>query len=79
MEGAEALGVGVVVESYWEVCVVWRQDQVVLGHSAGLQVGFAVGWEEMVVAPWGGGHGSLDFFVVAAICQGGVEWRRVCP
>ncbi len=79
MEGAEAPGVGVMAESYWEVCVVCRWDQVALGHSAGLHVGFATGWEEMVLLPaWGGDHGSLDFFVVAAICQGGVEWRCVC-
>ena len=74
MEGVGALGVDDVAESYWEVCVVCRQDQVALGHSAGLHVGFVVGWEEMVVAPLGGDHGSSDFFVVAAICQGGVEW-----
>ena len=55
MEGVEALGVGVVAESYWEVCVVSCWDQVAPGHSAGLRVGFLVGWEEMVVAPWGGG------------------------
>ena len=73
MEGTEAPGVGVVAESYWEVCVICLWDQVALGHSAGLRVGFAAEWEEMVVAPWGGDHGSSDYFVVTAICQGGVE------
>ena len=79
MEGAEAPGIGVVAESYWEVCVVCRWDQVALGHSAGLHVGFTAVWEEMVVALWGGDHGFLDSFVVPAIHQGEVEWRCVYP
>ena len=59
--------------------LVGRRDQVALGHSAGLHVGFTAGWEEMVVAPWGEDCGSSDFSVVAAIRQDGVGWRRVCP
>ncbi len=51
MEGAEASGVSVVAESYWEVCVVGHWDQVAPGHSASLRVGFVAGWEEMLVAP----------------------------
>ena len=43
MEGVEAPGVGVMAESYWEICVVGRWDQVAPGHSAGLHVGFAAG------------------------------------
>ena len=55
MEETEAPVIGVVVESYWEFCVVGLWDQVILDHSAGLLIGFVAEWEEMDVAPWGGG------------------------
>jgi hypothetical protein len=79
IKGVEAPGVSVMAESYWEVYVVGRWDQVAPGHSAGLHIGLAAGWEEMVVTPWGGDHGSSDFSVVVSICQDGVGWRHVCP
>ncbi len=79
MEGAEAPFVGVVVGSYWEFGVVGLWDWVAPERSAGLCVGFVAGWEETAVAPWGGHHGSLEFSVVAAICQDGWGWKHVCP
>ncbi len=79
MEGAEAPVVGIVVGSYWELSVVGLWDWVAPERSAGLCVGFAAGWEEMAVAPWGGRHGSTDFSVVTAICQDGWGWKYVCP
>ena len=79
MEETQAPVIGVVVESYWECCVVGLWDQVIPDHSAGLLIGFVAELEEMAVAPWGGDNGSLDFFLVVTICLDGWGWKHVYP